>query len=112
MLNVLLDEGDKIRTQNTPERQLDDRGWGANGSCRINVSIVVVRMGSGSIMYSGGPCYEWHQVLFPATRELDFRSQMRQVYSQNTTMFSISYRWFTSCQQLHVSVSISAIIRL
>ena len=37
---------------------------------------------------------------------------MWKTCSQNTTNFITSYRWYTSCQQLHVAACIPAIIRL
>jgi hypothetical protein len=42
----------------------------------------------------------------------DYYLQIWNTYSQNTSIFIIGYRWFTSCQQLYVSASISSIIRL
>jgi hypothetical protein len=44
MLNVVLDEGDKIYVQNTFERELEDQG-GDMKIILMNVWAVVVRMG-------------------------------------------------------------------
>jgi len=41
-----------------------------------------------------------------------FTSQLRQAHKKNTIIFTISYSWVTSCQQLFVGASISAIVRL